>query len=126
MDPKDDQWRELIRGTALVVGLAVGELSFEAFVERYGNFYHFNALDGHEDSWLISSSAVLDAAIGLHRAIQEDVFDRLHIGEDPSGQYAASGRIASDEAKRLIVDLAQRHRANVLLRKCRAQRGGRG
>ena len=40
--------KSLEAATALVADVVAGRISPKDFIQEYGNFYYYNALDGHE------------------------------------------------------------------------------
>jgi len=99
---------ELESGTALVVALAGKTISPEEFLQRYDNFYYFNALDGHEASE--SQKRVLDTVrtwCALHQQVQ-DVVNLVYRSEVPLRDYEAAGRIRPAEAGQRIAVLANK------------------
>lgn len=65
----------IIEMKRLVREFALGSVGAEAFIEKYSNFYYYEALDGHEASSALcpKSMAKLRPAIELHRRVQEEV-----------------------------------------------------
>jgi hypothetical protein len=82
------------------------------FLDRYGEFYYYNALDGHEavaeqDRELLKQYA---RAIGLHEETQTKVVDMVYRGApEQQAEYLAAGRIDPDEGRRKLADIAASH-----------------
>jgi hypothetical protein len=77
-----------------------GQLSFDAFCEKYHDFYAFYALDGHESDE--EERAFLEkheARIEPHRIIAEDILGFVCSDEDAEREiYQRAGRFGSIEA----------------------------
>lgn len=107
----------LTEGNRLVRDAAAGSLPISEFVKHYNDFYYYNALDGHEED---EEGKVLLArfadAISLHRQVQEDIVDKVYLG-DPSriGEFKAAGRIDEQEALERLREAAKRHNLDVLI-----------
>ena len=97
---------ELARGTQLVASIIRGDLDGEDFVQQYDNFYHYNALDGHEaDEEMTRALDGFDNVCEFHRGVQELV-DLVFRCTDADGQYRLAGRIAPNELRPRILELA--------------------
>lgn len=113
--------QEMIRGTELIVEGASGSLGIRQFIASYDNFYHYNALDGHEADSAIASHLVEFAdACRLHEAVQTEVIDQVYLGHENLEQYVAAGRILPDEASDRLREIAETHDAAAVLKKLRA------
>jgi len=114
--------QELARGTKLVVAVASGGLDVREFVEKYNNFYYYNALDGHEvgtkSDRLIG---VFDDACRLHEVVQTDVIDQIYLGTENIEQYVAAGRILPDVASDRLRKIADTYDAVALLNRLREE-----
>ena len=77
-----------------------GHLSFDAFCERYQDFYAFFALDGHESD--DEERALLEkyeARIEPHRIIGEDILGLVCTNEDAEREsFQRAGRFGPIEA----------------------------
>ncbi|WP_409461107.1 hypothetical protein ACK1O1_05865 [Stenotrophomonas maltophilia] len=92
----------IIEMTKLVRGFALGAVDARAFIEKYSNFYYYEALDGHEDSsaLLPGSMMMLGPAIELHRRVQEDVVNRISFDAGLSAEaMRMAGRLSPAEAR---------------------------
>lgn len=79
-----------------------GDISAQDFVERYANFFYYEALDGHEPSSAQNADtrAKFWIAIDLHKRIQYEVINRLFLGSSYSPQeLREAGRIDEVEAR---------------------------
>lgn len=94
--PKDSLSESLQKATAIVMRFCLGRMSVEAFLEEYGNFYYYEALDGHEGSSGSLRRPMLRLAIELHKRIQEDVVNRVLLGSYSPQELMEAGRL--DEA----------------------------
>lgn len=106
----------LYNATTLVSELLAGRRTVEEFAQEYGNFFHYEALDGHEAE--PAQKAVLKgfrAAVSFHERVQTEVVDLLYLGEADKDQYFAPARIGADEARERLGRLAAEHRVNDLL-----------
>jgi len=88
----------LARATDLVLQFARGSLSADTFVSKYGNFYYYEAFDGHEES-LAGVPAEFQLAIELHRRVQEEVVNRLALSPYSPEQLREAGRIDVPQAR---------------------------
>lgn len=102
----------IIEMTKLVREFALGSVGAQAFIERYSNFYYYEALDGHEPSSMPHPESLMNlrSAIELHRRIQEDVVNKISLDAGFSAEaIRTAGRLAPSEAR----DLALRICADV-------------
>jgi hypothetical protein len=123
MTDKGELLEVLLDGTTLVAELVEGKVSVEDFLRTYGNFYYYNALDGHEAT--PEQRGVLEdyaEVCRLHERVQ-GIVDLVYAGDEPNPQYEAAGRILGDEAARRIVSLAEEVGVSSLLSTLRAQAG---
>ncbi|WP_457318179.1 hypothetical protein [Stenotrophomonas sp. P5_B8] len=88
--------------TMLVRRFVCCEISARSFVESYGNFYYYEALDGHEASSALNPAelAKLKFAVELHRRIQEQVVNALVLDSPLSAEaLKAAGRLLEPDAR---------------------------
>ncbi|WP_040552749.1 hypothetical protein [Rheinheimera nanhaiensis] len=84
--------KQLISASCLVIKCAEKELSVEDFIEKYNNFYYYEALDGHEaNSERKKALEDLSQIIGFHKLVQEDVINNVNLkdidGDNRSDNY---------------------------------------
>lgn len=96
--------------TALVADAVARRISLREFAERYGSFYYFEALDGHEaDAGERALLAKHAEVVRLHEQVQRTVVDLIYAGpEEQKAQYLAAGRIDEAEAVRRLASIAER------------------
>jgi len=107
----------LTEGTRLVRDAAAALLPIREFIERYNNFYYYNALDGHEeDEEGKELLARFANAVSLHQEVQEDIVDKIYLGE-PSriDEFKAAGRIDPQEALERLGEATKRHKLDELI-----------
>lgn len=101
----DSAFKEHIRVSLLKMGLLVEKcvnhkLDVNQFTKEYGNFFYYEALDGHEAN--AEQARVFDQyreSINFHRHIQQDVVDKVYVGScEQEEEYLKSGRISKSEA----------------------------
>lgn len=88
--------------TLLVQDFASGTLPAREFVEKYSNFYYYEALDGHESSSDLQPHDLrsLAPAVELHRRIQEEVVNRMTPDANfTDEQMKLAGRLTEPEAR---------------------------
>lgn len=109
----------LLTATLLVVKWMKGESSLQEFVNEYGSFYHYEALDGHEAS--SEQKKILDELQGfieLHEKIQNTVVDAVYFGgEADKKQIEELDRVTVDEAEKRLNDLCYKYDAEGLINK---------
>lgn len=96
----------LITMTKLVKEFALGDINAQSFIDKYSNFYYYEALDGHEASSAIrvGDIARLSPAIELHRRIQEEVVNKISLDPDFSTEaLKMAGRLTASEAQELAL-----------------------
>lgn len=107
MDVNIEFLEELLHGTGLVQALVDGTISVNDFHQRYGDFFHYNALDGHEATPAEREELrANDDVCRLHERVQ-GILDLVYTSDAPDPAFEAVGRILLDEAARRIVDLAR-------------------
>lgn len=114
-----DVLETLEQGTSLVCWLAEGRIPIGRFLQEYGDFYHYNSLDGHEGA--VGRIPGLDeqaSIIRLHERVQEIVY-HVYDADAPLPAYEDAGRILPTEAERRIVAVARELDASLLLRRIR-------
>ena len=113
----DDLVRELVTATALVVSAAAGETSMKQFILEYADFYHQNALDGHEaDTDTMAELQRYSGVVEFHKEVQTGVVDLIYSAPpDQELQYRQAGRIKKEEAMDRLQDVVSRHGAKDLL-----------
>jgi len=92
----------IIEMTKLVREFALGSVDARAFVEKYSNFYYYEALDGHEASSALRPESMMKfgPAIELHRRIQEDVVNNIMFDAGPLAEaMRMAGRLSPVEAR---------------------------
>ena len=94
----------LREGTLLVQQAASGELTIQDFIQKYNNFYYYNALDGHEaDESTLDLFKKFSELIELHRIIQTEIVNLVFFdNQTDSTQYLDAGRLTPDMAKKRI------------------------
>jgi hypothetical protein len=104
-------------GTRLVLDAACKRISIPDFIREYGNFYYYNALDGHEAS--DEGKRLLEKyaeATRLHAEVQQCVVDLTYLGDASQKEaYLQAGRIEPDEALRRLERLVKEHEAAEIL-----------
>lgn len=124
MTGKGEILEVLLDGTARVEALVDGKMSAESFLRTYGNFYYYNALDGHEATPGQREVLQDNAEVcRLHERVQ-GIVDLVYAGDKPNPQYEAAGRILGGEAGRRIVSLAKEMGVSSLVSTLRAQTSG--
>lgn len=107
----------LFEGTYLIKKLVNGEIELQQFIEKYADFYYYNALDGHESNeeynLLLKKYARI---VELHKRIQTEVIDLVYHGNlDQMPQYITAGRITLEQALNRITDIANFYEIDNLL-----------
>lgn len=111
---RDQILTALVNATLLVVKLLRGDISLREFVKEYGNFYYYEALDGHEaDDEQQKVLNELQDIIGFHEKIQIEVVDAVYFGD--VGQNTSAGRITPDQAKEHFEKLCNEYDAEGIL-----------
>jgi hypothetical protein len=115
---KEADLKQILRaGTRLVLDAVSKRISIPDFIREYGNFYYYNALDGHEASE--EGKRLLEKyadATRLHAEVQQSVVDLTYLGdESQKDSYLRAGRIEPDEALRRLQHLVQEHEAAEVL-----------
>ena len=94
-----------IRDSLLKMGLLVEhfvkhELDIEEFVKEYGNYFYYEALDGHEaDEEQSVIFNEFSEAITFDQLVQQEIVDKVFIGPpELEDEYLKSGRISKSEA----------------------------
>ena len=107
----------LFEGTHLIKKLITNEVDLQYFIKKYANFYHYNALDGHEaDEQYNQLLKKYSNAVELHKKIQTNVVDLLYLGSsDSSPEYIVAGRILPDQSIDLITELASSYKIDDIL-----------
>lgn len=99
-DSEDDLLESLAHHDELVRQCASEAITFEEFCERYGDFYAFYALDGHESDE--EERALLErheARIRPHEVIAYEILGKVCSDEDAQREsYEKAGRFGSAEA----------------------------
>ncbi len=77
-----------------------GEIDFQEFIEKYGNFYWRYALDGHEsDEEELALLQKHDTRIEPHRVIAFEILGQICFDEDALRMdYKEAGRFGSKQA----------------------------
>jgi hypothetical protein len=92
----------IIEMTKLVREFALGSVDAQVFIEKYSNFYYYEALDGHEASSALhpESKMKLGPAIELHRRVQENVVNKISFDAGLSAEaMRMAGRLSPTEAR---------------------------
>ncbi len=92
----------IIEMTKLVKEFALGSVDARAFIEKYSNFYYYEALDGHEASSALRPESMmkLGPAIELHRRVQEDVVNKISFDAGLSAEaMRIAGRVSPAQAR---------------------------
>ncbi|WP_414538759.1 hypothetical protein [Stenotrophomonas forensis] len=92
----------IIEMTKLVRAFALGSVDAQAFIEKYSNFYYYEALDGHEPSSALRPESMrkLGPAIELHRRVQENVVNKISFDAGLSAEaMRMAGRLSPTEAR---------------------------
>lgn len=95
--------------TSLIDDAVRGRISVEEFVKRYGNFYYYEALDGHEaDSQTKALLNKYRELVILHEEVQTSVVDLTYIGPKENAEvFIAAGRILPEVAAQRLAELAR-------------------
>ncbi len=107
----EDKLRASLReATGLIADAVEGRISIEEFLRQYGNFFYYEALDGHEADdegrRLLQKYADL---IALHEATQTQVVDLVFTGaKETEPVYLAAGRIRPSSASSKLSKIARR------------------
>ena len=109
----------LEKATLLVNRLANREISIEQFVSEYGNFFYYEALDGHEaDEQRKQLLNEFSDVITFHENIQASVVDLVFLGSsEQKQQYLDAGRIDSGNAEQRVQHLANEYDIGGLLKR---------
>lgn len=122
---KDEIITALLSATLLIVKVLKGEITIQAFVSEYRDFYYYEALDGHEAG--AEQQRVLDElqdVVELHRKVQMEVVDLVFLNEDANiQQYIDAGRITADQARERLKELSQEYDVDGALKKLRVRSG---
>jgi hypothetical protein len=115
---KSELVNALERATLLVNQVVGKKISINQFVHEYGNFFYYEALDGHEADeqrkLLLSEFAEV---IVFHEKIQTEVVDLSFFGSDEQKQqYLGAGRIDPERAEQEIQSLAKEYDITGLLK----------
>ena len=99
--------QSLYAGTFLIIQAAEGIFAISDFVEKYDNFYYFEALNGHEEDehgrFLLCQYSEVIAA---HEKVQTTIVDLLFLGPDEEReQYLKAGRIGPKQAKERLNEI---------------------
>lgn len=92
----------IIEMARLVRDFALGSVDASIFIEKYSNFYYYEALDGHESSSVLHPESMmkLGPAIELHRRVQEDVVNKISFDAGLSAEeMRMAGRLSPAEAR---------------------------
>lgn len=102
--------KSLLNSTILVFKVIVKDLSLKDFIKEYGNFYYYEALDGHEaDETQKKNLDELKMAIQLHEKVQTQVIDLLYLEEANKEQYMEAGRIDGPEALKRLAEIGEEY-----------------
>ena len=102
--------------TSLVVKFFRGDISLKEFVEKYGSFYYYEALDGHEAN--SEEKQVLDELrdiVEFHERIQTGVVDAVYF--ESNGGDVSPERVTPDQAKARFCSLCYEYDAESILTK---------
>jgi hypothetical protein len=112
----------LHHATSLIDDAAKGRISVEEFVKHYGNFYYYEALDGHEADR--QTRELLDKyreLVSLHEEVQTNIVDLTYLGpKEDAEEFIAAGRIIPAVAAQKLAELASRPAIGRWLEKLRA------
>lgn len=99
----------LLTATLLVLELIESKISIKEFMNRYSDFYYYEALDGHEaNEEQASALEELADAIEFHKLVQTEIVDKIYLSEtELPKQYVDAGRISDDQAVVEIVKLVE-------------------
>jgi hypothetical protein len=122
----DDLLETLEQGTSLVCSLTEGQISIQAFLRAYGNFYHYNALDGHERPIeQLEGMSNQESILGLHERVQAIAY-QVYESDVPIPAYETAGHILPNDARARIQAVARELDAPCLLQQIREARARRG
>ncbi len=114
---KDRIITALLNATLLIVKILKRECTLEEFLNEYGNFYYYEALDGHEAD--DEQQQVLDEfreIIEFHGKVQMEVVDLVYLDDsEHAKQYINTGRITADQARERLEELNQKYDAEGIL-----------
>ncbi len=105
---KESELRQSLRDyTALVIQAAEGLVTIPDFIKRYGAFWYYEALDGHEDDEAGRSLLqIYREVIEAHERVQRTVVDITFLDpEEQRQQYMSAGRIDLECAKGRLNEL---------------------
>jgi hypothetical protein len=115
----DEQYLlRILRQAAELVRRAVDEeITFPEFLREYSNFYHYNALDGHEaaetDRAMLQKHGRL---CRLHEDVQTKVVDlTFSAPEEQRALYERAGRLDESKALARLKEVAAEHDLRALL-----------
>jgi hypothetical protein len=116
---KEQITASLLKATLLVTKFLKNEYSLQEFVSNYGNFFYYEALDGHEANE--EQQKVLDnlkEIIDFHKKIQLEVVDRVYFGNHENLQLNNNGgRVIPEKAEIMIKKLSQIYDVDKLINK---------
>ncbi len=104
--------------TLLVDRWRKGGCTLHEFVGEYGDYYHYEALDGHEaNNDQKQILAELSAFIELHKKITFDVVDAVYFGDGVTQkQLGETHRIGVDVAEKCLRDICRQYDIEGLLK----------
>ncbi len=105
--------------TLLVDRWRKGDCTLHEFVGEYGDYYHYEALDGHEaNDDQKQVLADLSAFIELHEKITFDVVDAVYLGDGVTAkQLEELHRVGIDATEKRLKDLCHQYDIEALLKK---------
>lgn len=105
--------------TLLVDKWRKGDRTLQEFIGEYGDYYHYEALDGHEANEDQKQILVeFSQFIQLHEKITFDVVDAVYFGDGiTEKQLEEVRRIGVDAAEKRLRDLCHHHDIEGLLKR---------
>jgi len=92
--------------TELVMEASSGRLPIEDFIAEYNNFYHYNALDGHEST--PSERTILKSVqplVEFHEHVQ-NLLGLVYLGpKEDLEAYLRAGRITPERVREVLAEL---------------------
>lgn len=109
----------LLTATLLVLELIESKVSIKEFMNRYSDFYYYEALDGHEaNEEQAKALEELVDAIEFHKVVQTEIVDKIYLSEtELPKQYVDAGRISGDQAVVEIMKLVESTKIDDLINK---------
>ncbi len=110
-ESEEEFLRIIDKHDVLIQQCANGEITFANFLEKYGNFYGYYALDGHEsDENERAMFERFEKRLGPHEEIVNEIYQYLCSDEHAKREiYIKAGRFGNDEGFRRLRLIDQKH-----------------